>query len=107
MSDKIEKEALAQHWVHSHEEDNDSEMVFRPASYQFPPSRGRTSFDLKPDGSLIESGPGPTDRSQRVDGKWQLDGNKNLLFYQGSGRDQPSRVLRLASADRNRLVVKK
>jgi len=37
-------------WVHSHEEDSDEEMVFRPAAYEFPPSRGRRSFELKPDG---------------------------------------------------------
>lgn len=106
MSD-IEKDALAQQWIHSHEEDNDKEMVFRPATYKFPPSRGRSSFELKPDGTLTESGPGPTDRTERSEGKWQLEANKNLVFYRGSSRDQPSRVLKLASADRNRLVVKK
>ena len=106
MSDSIKK-VLSQHWVHSHEEDSDTEMVFRPASYAFPPSRGRTSFDLRPDGGLIERGPGPTDRSEQTEGKWQLDANRNLVFYQGSQEGSASRVLRLASADANRLVVKK
>jgi hypothetical protein len=107
MSNKIEKGVLAQHWIHSHEEDNDTEMIFRPSSYKFAPSRGRTSFDLKPDGSLTESGPGATDRTEQSEGRWQLDANKNLVFYYGSGGERPSRVLRLASADRNRLVIKK
>ena len=107
MSDAIKSDVLAQHWVHSHEEDSDTEMVFRPASYKFPPARGRSFFDLKPDGNLTEGGPGPTDRSEAQEGKWKLDGGKNLVFYQGAKSDQPSRVLQLAAADRNRLVVKK
>jgi len=104
---KIEKGVLEQHWVHSHEEDNDKEMVFRPASYNFPPSRGRSSFDLKPDGSLIEGGPGPTDRSEQKAGSWHLDAKDNLVLSSGSGRDESSRVLKVHSASRNRLVVKK
>jgi hypothetical protein len=104
---KIDRSVLEQHWVHSHEEDNDKEMVFRPASYSFPPSRGRSSFDLKPDGSLTESGPGPTDRSEQKAGRWHLDANNNLTLSSGSRRDEISRVLKVHSADRNRLVVKK
>jgi len=107
MSDKIEKDALTQHWVHSHEEDSDQEMVFRPASYKFPPSRGRDSFELKPDGSLTESGPGPTDRTERSEGRWRLDANNNLVLSESTGRDQKPRVLRLASAAKDRLVLKK
>jgi len=107
MTDTIKREALAQHWVHSHEEDSDTEMVFRPASYEFPPSRGRTSFDLRPDGGFTERGPGPSDRSEESEGKWQLDANKNLVFYQSSPQGSASRILKLASADMNRLVVKK
>jgi hypothetical protein len=104
---KIDKSVLEQHWVHSHEEDNDQEMVFRPASYKFPPSRGRASFDLKPDGQLTESGPGPSDRSEQKAGRWHLDANNNLVLSSGSGRDETSRVLKLHSAQRNRLVVSK
>ena len=104
---KIDRGVLEQHWVHSHEEDSDKEMVFRPASYSFPPSRGRSSFDLKPDGSLIESGPGPTDRSEQKAGRWHLDAKDNLVLSSGRGRDESSRVLKVHSADRNRLVVKK
>ena len=104
---KIERGVLEQHWVHSHEEDTDQEMVFRPASYKFPPSRGRSSFDLKPDGSLTESGPGPADRSEQKAGRWHLDAKDNLVLSSGSGRDEISRVLKVHSASRNRLVVKK
>ena len=107
MSNKVEKAMLAQRWVHSHEEDSDTEMVFRPVSYKFPPSRGRTSLDLRPDGSLTESGPGPSDRSEHTEGTWWLDADNNLVLDQGPRHHQRSRVLRLVSADGDRLVVKK
>ncbi len=105
MAGKIDSQYLAQHWVHSHEEDSDKEMVFRPATFKFPPSRGRSSFDLKPDGSLAESGPGPADRTQSTAGKWRLEGDRNLVLQ--SSAPGESRVLQIASADRNRLVIKK
>jgi hypothetical protein len=103
----IDKRVLEQQWIHSHEEDNDKEMVFRPANHKFPPSRGRSSFDLKPDGSLIESGPGQTDRSEQKGGRWHLDANDNLILSSGMGRDEVSRILKVLSANRNLLVVKK
>ena len=32
MANKVNVDVLQQHWMHSHEEDTDTEMVFRPAS---------------------------------------------------------------------------
>jgi hypothetical protein len=107
MADPIRKDLLAQHWVHSHEEDNDSEMVFRPANHKFPPSRGRASFELRPDGSLLEGNPGPGDRNEKREGKWKLDNDRNLMLYDAGPGIKPSRVLKLANVDANRLVVKK
>ena len=107
MTDKTAEQLLAQSWTHSHEEDTDSEMVFRPASFKFPPSRGRSSFELKPDGSAIESGPGADDRTQSGKGKWHLDADNKLVLSQGSGGSHSSRVLKLASVNADRLVVKK
>jgi hypothetical protein len=104
MSGNVPADVLAQSWVHSHEEDTDTEMVFRPASFNFPRSRGRTAFDLKPDGSLVETAIGPTDRRQQSQGTWKLDGDK-LVFYSGSG--QAGRVMQIVSATKDRLVVKK
>jgi hypothetical protein len=81
-------------------------MVFRPDSYNFPPSRGRQSFDLKADGSLIRTGIGPTDRTQQSQGHWKLEDGEKLEFYTGSD-PAPSRVMEIAEADKDRLVVKK
>ena len=101
----IAPEILQKRWLHSHEEDTDSQMVFRPASFAFPPSRGRAGFELKPDQSFIDIGIAPADGSQETMGKWKLDGDRLLLFKSSGSR--PSRTLQIISAGADRLVVKK
>lgn len=49
-------------------------QVFRTADYAFPPSRGRTSFTLRADGSATTGQPGPDDRGVTGDGSWRIDG---------------------------------
>ena len=106
MSNPINQDALYQHWVHSHEEDTNTEIVFRPATYNFPRSRGRRSFELKPDGILVEGGMAPDDRRQETQGTWALQDSDTLVFYTQSA-SQPSRVMPIASVDKDRLVIKK
>jgi hypothetical protein len=106
MPKKITPEVLHRTWVHSHEEDTDREMVFRPETFKFPPSRGRASFELKPDGSLVEGGPGPDDRREARAGSWKLEGADTLAFY-GPSQPGPSRLLRIRSASADRLVIMK
>ncbi len=106
MSRTINKDVLSQRWVHSHEEDTDTEMVFRPATFSFPRSRGRTSFELKPDGALVQGGIAPDDRRVETQGTWKLEDDDTLAFYSGS-QSVPFRVLRIVSVTKDRLVVKK
>ena len=97
--------ALGHRWVHSHEEDTEHEMVFRPAEREFPPSRGRMRFELLPDGTFLESAPGPTDATEKRAGTWKLTGQKLML-----DRDQSPagrRELEIVSAEDDKLVVKK
>jgi hypothetical protein len=98
-----EKEYLAQRWVHSHEEDTDQEMVFRPASFNFPLSRGRRSIDIKPNGSVLESGPGPTDRTEIAEGAWKLAGDQLTL----TGAGKSNRQYRIMTVDPEKLVIQK
>jgi hypothetical protein len=92
-------------WVHSHEEDTDKEMVFRPADFQFPPSRGRRSFELKPDGNLVEGRIGPTDRPLETRGTWKLEDDNRLVLR--SDLSETPRVMQIASVDEDRLVIEK
>ncbi len=93
-------------WLHSHEEDTATATVYRRADYDFPPARGRRGFDLRADGTLTETGIGPTDRSVHTKGHWRLTDNKCLEFSRAPA-SPPTRVLEIESADGNRLVVKK
>ncbi len=99
-------DVLCQHWMHSHEEDTESEMVFRPANFKFPPSRGRRGFELRADGVLISTGIGPTDRPLETQGKWKFDNAGRLAFYSAS-QQEPTRVMEISSVDKDRLVIKK
>ncbi|PYQ00624.1 MAG: hypothetical protein DMF82_21620 [Acidobacteria bacterium] len=95
---------LHQEWVHSHEEDRADEMVFRAASYPFPLSRGRRSIDLRRDGTVKHARPGPTDRRQISEGRWEIDGD-TLRLSPASG-SQAAEVLRIVSAAPDRLVLR-
>lgn len=98
------KEVLQRHWVHSHEEDTEGEMVFRPATYALPPSRGRASFDLRADGSYVERSPGPVDVPEESSGRWSLDDDRLAL----DAADGESRqVWEIAAVDSDRLALKK
>jgi hypothetical protein len=103
MADKIDRAALPQRWVHSHEEDTADEMVFRPASHAFPPSRGRRSFQLNPQGTAVTFGPAPDDRSVQSEGTWRLDADNKLILQTGT----VERTMPLIRVEPNKLVVKK
>lgn len=96
---------LNQRWLHSHEEDTESEKVFRLASYQFPPSRGRIGFELRQDGNAAVVGIAPTDGPQESEGTWTIDENGQLLIrLPGFG---PAADMSVVSMSSNRLTVMK
>jgi hypothetical protein len=92
--------------VHSHEEDTETEMVFRPAGFDFPPSRGRRAFELRAGGGLVEEGPGPADRRAQAHGTWRLTEDGALAFVRPD-EATPHRVLKLVSVSPDRLVVRR
>jgi hypothetical protein len=101
----IAPSVLNQRWLHSHEEDTESEMVFRPSTYPFPPSRGRTGFELRADGSAAVLGVAPTDAPQEHPGTWTIDAAKQLLVHVPA-LQQTTRMA-IVSGGPDRLVVKK
>jgi len=101
---KDPEQVLTRRWIHSHEEDTPSEMVFRPASFDFPRARGRDGFELRPDQSMMEVQPGAADRGEETPGKWELQLGKKLLFFK-PGSKEPARTLKIVSADKDRLVI--
>ena len=91
--------------MHSHEEDTDDEMVFRPAGTDLPPSRGRVAFELREDGTFAETGLGPTDVPEEATGTWAVEGD-TITLSEGAAQGVP-RELSVVAADGERLVVRR
>jgi len=104
MAEDAPREWLHREWIHSHEEDRGRDRVFRPASFEFPPSRGRRVIDLRRDGTVGHSRPGPTDRRQLSEGRWEIVGH-TLKLFSGSA-SKPTELLRIVSAAPDRLVLR-
>jgi hypothetical protein len=99
------KNALYRHWIHSNEEDTPTERVYRPATWSFPPSRGRTGFDLKPDNRCAGFGIAAADGVEEYAATWDLDDDDRLTIY--DDRQRPVQVMQIVAVDDDRLVVRK
>jgi hypothetical protein len=100
---ELREDLLHRRWYHAYEEDSDGEMVFRPEGHPLPPARGRTSIELRADGSYVESAPGPVDVPVESSGSWSLDGDRLTL---GGTADQPGHEWRVMAASADRLTVR-
>lgn len=100
----VSEQLLNQSWVHSHEEDRGDEVVFRPSTYSFPPSRGRHGFSLHKNGTAVLTGPGPGDRNTSEPAAWRLDDLHTLVIQAHDGSTQ---VLRVTAATPDKLVMKR
>ena len=73
-------------------------MVFRPSSHPLPPSRGRLVLELRPDGTSVETAPGPTDAPVSTEGRWSLDGDSLVVG---------DHTWHVVSAEADRLVLRR
>src|ERR1051326_3982318 len=105
MKATTSRDILAARWIHSHEEDTETDMVFRPPGFTFLPSSGRDEFELRPDGSYIESGVGPDSTADQRPRVWSLEAGSRLIIRNVD--DKPERVLSIVSASTDRLVLDK
>ncbi len=89
---------LQQKWIHSKEESNATQMVYRPASYKLAPVReGRASLELKDNGNLLITGTaGPDDRLKKSQATWKLDGDK-LIVYPAPGEKEEWQILEISN----------
>lgn len=88
-------------WVHSHEEDSENTLVYRPAEHHFPPARGRDALEFLPNGELRYEGPGPDDRLTSATGNWTFDGEAITLDIPGRGTER----LNIKSVDSSKLEL--
>lgn len=99
----IAREAVIGKWIHSHEEDTDTETIYRPASFAFPASRGRRGLELRDDGMLMETTIGATDVPGEAAGRWELRPDGTLMLRSNSGVLR----LRVIRVEPDRLVFSK
>jgi hypothetical protein len=70
-NDKLTAQLVDKTWLHSYEEDAGDTIVFRPNTYDFPPSRGRTGFMLEAGGVIKRYEIAPTDGLEEQLGEWE------------------------------------
>ena len=70
-NDKLAAQLVDKTWLHSYEEDAGDTIVFRPNTYDFPPSRGRTGFMLEAGGVIKRYEIAPTDGLEEQLGVWE------------------------------------
>lgn len=101
----IDVNLLVKHWVHSHEEDEGSRMVFHPPEFPFPRARAlRQAIRLHGDGELQMEGRlgGADDRGSRDPGRWSLKGRQLTVKSPGF-----SGVFDIEAVDEHRLVLRR
>lgn len=97
---------IFQHWIHSYEEDATDAKVYRPSHYNFPPSRGRSGFEIRKNGEFINYGIAPTDGIRKVGGRWKAEGTNIIRVYLEDPK-QKSYVMKILSCDENVLRIEK
>ena len=102
--DPVTPDRVVGRWMHSHEEDTEDEMVFRPADSALPPARGRMGLELREDGTFAEAGLGARDIPEEAVGSWVLEG-QTITLSEGATQGVP-REMEVVSAEKDRLVVR-
>jgi hypothetical protein len=74
---------LFQRWIHSHEEDHGILHVYRPESFDFPPSFSRDGFEMRPDGEFVQEDFKLDDGTVRTRGCWVMHENRVVTVTLG------------------------
>lgn len=72
-------------WLQSPEENRGDTLVYRPNTYKFPPSRGRTGFAIGPAGRFTQFDVAPTDGLAGHDGTWTAPDPAHLRVHLADG----------------------
>ena len=96
---------IFQHWVHSHEEDENGLEVFRPHSYPFPRARGRNGFEVKKNGEFILYKIARGDGSEEVPGRWKAEG-KNRIIVSFDDRETRTLTIEVVTYDKDILKIR-
>ena len=93
-------------WLISREENTGDTLVYRPNTYAFPPSRGRTGFAIKPYGRFEQFDIAPTDGLAGRPGTWKADTTSRLRIHLTDGRE-PDYTLEILSLENEVLKLRR
>ena len=102
----LTKALVGKTWLHSHENDRGDTTVYRPNSYDFPPSRGRTGFMLEADGTVHQYDIAATDGLEEKSGKWVMR-KDNILEITFPDKKATDYEVEIISAEPTLLKVKR
>ncbi|GAB2960197.1 hypothetical protein GCM10027048_29690 [Hymenobacter coalescens] len=97
---------LTRTWLHAHEEDQGDVHVYRPNTYNFPPSRGRTGFAFEQNGLFTQYDIAPTDGVEGRKGQWSVVDEHTVRIALADKKD-PDYQLEIVSLDDNVLKVRR
>ena len=93
-------------WLAAHEENQGDTLVYRPNTYRFPPTRGRTGFAIRSYGRFEEFDIAPTDGLAGHPGTWTAKGNTRLRIHLTDGQ-VPDYTLEILSLDKKVLKLRR
>ncbi|MBD2714670.1 hypothetical protein KBK19_06465 [Microvirga sp. STR05] len=97
---------LERTWLHAHEEDQGDVQVYRPNTYAFPPSRGRTGFAFEHNGIFTQFDIAPTDGLEGHKGTWAAENDHTLRISLDDKKD-PDYQLEIVSLENDVLKVRR
>jgi len=103
-SEEFSENLLYGSWIHSFEEDNGSEKVFRPAgAKEFGPARFRKTYEFRKNGNCVYLVLSSRDKHYTEEGRYELDGEE-LQIINIAGKE--AERYRIISLSRNMLKLK-
>ena len=104
--EEMQLQLLQKTWLHSHEDDQNDIRVYRPNTYDFPPSRGRTGFTFEKDGTYKQYDIAPTDGLEEHSGKW-VAGKDEKIKIMFDKKDMENYEIEIISVEPNLLKIKR
>ncbi|MBC6606513.1 hypothetical protein H8B13_06765 [Hymenobacter sp. BT188] len=93
-------------WLHAHEEDTEDIEVYRPNTYSFAPSRGRTGFNFEHNGLFTQYDIAPTDGLEGRKGQWKAE-SEAVLRITFDNQEEPGYRLEIVSLEKDLFKIRR
>lgn len=103
---EIPETVYGQTWLYSYEEDSADVRTYRPNTFDFPPSRGRTGFMIQQSGAFMRYGIAPTDGLEEQPGTWEPMG-KTRIKIKFENPNQSAEEFEILSANATELKLRR